>query len=728
MLVLILAGGIFPQVDEPLNGVIFPGDKKFEFTEFKQLDPDRGLASTENTRVSLRYDAENLYVTFRLEYNNPGKIFGSVLERDQALDADDYVEVIIDSYNDKNNALGFQANYLGTRRDFELSDNGQSINNSWNAFWDVKIEKTGNGWNAEFMIPFSTLRYEAAEKNIMGFKFIRHMKAGNETDLFPLKNSELDGTLFHLYNAQEIEFENLRKKSPLYLTPYVAGNVFSNSVLNSSGNAYVKENSVLEGKNYFKQEALDKILSNVGLDLKYRVDNSTTVDMTLNTDFAQAESDDRIINLSRYSISLSEKRPFFLENREFFSASGFQHQLFYSRKIGIYNGHSVPIIGGVRLTGNKNNFQYGVMNIQTNRVDDLNLEAQNFSVIRLVKYFPENNSSFGGILTNKISTESKAYSRTVGLDARYFFNDEIAGYFFYSKNFDNNSTNARNNSFGLALNKYQRNGYILNYRYRDYQENFNPQTGFLERPNSKRLTINNGYAFTLTNSFLTYIDFGHYHSTFWISGTNQPEYGQDNLYYHSLLKNGGNISAYLPVFERDHLYSDWKFSDNITIPAGKYNFTTYEVYYNSGNANKISFELDPIIGGFYGGFQFIFLSSLSVIVNRNFNAKFGFNYHHFDFPGTYSVTGDSHETITLYSARLNYSFSSFVALKAFLQYDNLSKSFGSNIRFRLNPAEGTDLYIVFNQNINTDRYRHSPSKPLIESQALVIKFSKTLIF
>ena len=104
------------------------------------------------------------------------------------------------------------------------------------------------------------------------------------------------------------------------------------------------------------------------------------------------------------------------------------------------------------------------------------------------------------------------------------------------------------------------------------------------------------------------MNFGHYHVNFWISDTGQPEYGGDNLYLNSRLKNGASLSAYLPAFERDHLYIPWKFSENITIPTGKYEFTTYEIYYNSGTGNKISFELDPILGGFYGGSQYIILS------------------------------------------------------------------------------------------------------------------------
>ena len=159
---------------------------------------------------------------------------------------------------------------------------------------------------------------------------------------------------------------------------------------------------------------------------------------------------------------MPEKRRFFLENKDFFSASAFQHQIFYSRKIGIYNGYSVPIIAGIRLTGNSNNFQYGLINVQTNRMNDLNLEAQNFSVVRLIKYFSENNSYIGGIFTNKNSTESFSYNRVVGIDGKYFFNDEIATNFFVSKSFNYNSINSQNNSFGIAVSKYQKNGYILN--------------------------------------------------------------------------------------------------------------------------------------------------------------------------------------------------------------------------------------------------------------------------
>lgn len=699
------------------------------FTDFRQVAPEIGNKSTEDTGVEVRYDSDNLYVTFSLSYKNPGQIFASVLERDQPLDNDDYVEVIIDSYNDKNNALGFQTNFLGTRRDFELTGNGVSINTSWNAFWYVSTERTVQGWNAEFVIPFSTLRYETSKINVMGFKFIRFIKSNNETDIFPLKNPELDGALFHLYNSREIGFRNLERKTPLYVTPYISGNISSGSVLNTAGSGYVSENQFFEGKDYFSQPAVDKILSNVGVDLKYRLNNSTTLDLTLNTDFAQAEADDRILNFSRFSVSLPEKRSFFLENIDFFAASTFQHELFHSRNVGISGGETVPIIGGVRLTGTSSNFQYGAMNIQTGGLKAENINAENFSVLRLKKYFSENNSYLGGIFTNKESTGSSFYNRAAGVDGRYYFNEDLYTTVFASKSFSRISDNGKSNAFGLAISQFRRNGYVFEYRYRDYQEGFDPQTGYVARPDTKRFTLNNGYASSFTdNEIFSTLDFGAYYNSYWISSTGQPEYGGGNLYWHSVFRDGASLAAYAPVFEKDHLYADWNFSDNITIPIGKYNFTTYEVYYNSGNRSSISYELDPIFGGFYGGFQYIFLSSLNVVFNRNFNIDLEFDYYNFNFPASYAQNNDPQEIITLYAARLNYAFSSSVSLKSFFQFDSGSNSLGTNIRLRFNPSEGTDLYIVYNQNINTVRERYSPQKPLIESQTLILKFSKILLF
>ncbi|UCH09803.1 MAG: carbohydrate binding family 9 domain-containing protein, partial [Fidelibacterota bacterium] len=334
-------------------------------SDFKQVSPFLGESPTEETEVLLSYDDDFLYIGARLYQSNPDEIFASVLERDQNLNADDFFEVIIDSYNDKTNALGFRTNLLGTRVDYEVSNNGVTINQAWNTFWDVRTTRTDSGWNAEFQIPLASLRYVPAMENTMGFKFIRRIKSKSEMLLFPMKDQTLTGLEYHLQNTAEIALTSLGKKRPLFITPYSAGSITQTANLNGDGTAYVSETQVYQGKDYIRRDWMDRLLSNNGFDIKYRLNNSHTLDLTVNTDFAQAEADDRIVNLTRYSVALPEKRAFFLENADLLSASMFHHVFFHSRNIGIESDEQVPLVAGARLTGTTGGFQYGLLNIQS---------------------------------------------------------------------------------------------------------------------------------------------------------------------------------------------------------------------------------------------------------------------------------------------------------------------------------------------------------------------------
>ena len=386
--------------------------------DFMQEDPSAGAIPSEKTEVRILYNDEFLFVGITAFDSEPEKLVRSGLERDFNIDQDDNVAFVIDTYNDKGTGLVFIANSLGARWDTEISGDGGSDNVSFNTFWDVAGHVDSLGYTIEFRIPFSSLRFESKEKVTMGFRAVRLIKRKNEYVIFPRVDPSINDPYFKVSLAREMEFENLKSKKPFYLTPYVTANYGENSVLNAQGTAYETNAEFISRKNFVRNETADKIISNIGLDAKYGLSKNFTLDFTLNTDFAQAEVDSRIINLSKYEVNLPEKRNFFLESKNYvgFSTSS-GNEFFISRKIGRENGEIVPIISGVRVTGKSRGWQMGFLDMQTVGDTASAIDPHNFFVFRTRKDIDTIGSFAGGIITSRFKTGTNNTSdQTVAID------------------------------------------------------------------------------------------------------------------------------------------------------------------------------------------------------------------------------------------------------------------------------------------------------------------------
>jgi len=695
----------------------------FILDNFKQIEPNLGAEATERVVVKVLYDEKYLYISGKILFNDPSQIFATTLERDKAQSDDDYFEVYIDSYNDKLNTLVFRTNPLGARQDIEVSRNGGDFNNSWNTFWTAASNINDDGWSTEMRIPFSSLRYKKSDINSMRIKAIVKYKEKNERIISPQNETQISSAEYHFINSKEVQFQNLPSTKPLYITPYVKGNIISQNFLNENETAYENETTFFDRKNYANNEILDKTLSNVGLDVKYKPSANSTLDFTLNTDFAEIEVDDRIINISRFPILLPEKRLFFLENADLFNSNQFDHRLFNSRRIGIENGASIPIIGGIRYTRNNPKWQYGLLSMQANEVEDIAL-SNNASVFRLRRTIGNKGSNIGIINTNKINSDNS--NHLVAIDANIRFTNIIRTEFTVATTFDKQTGNWKP-MYGAEINTFKPNGFGLNYYYRDYTENFNPELGFVERPNTKRLTFNNGWRKTYSNPiFLRLFNIGHYVTKYWVSSTGANEVFQTNLYMTAIHKRGYQLS-FLPIYQEDNLYSQWEFADGITIPIGKYNMWQFRPSLSTGNAKPYQLSANMTIADFYGGNRFTLTSNISYDFSSFFKTEFGITYNSLKFPESYTIDVSNKVNLSRYFSRLKVNFSPKASLNTYIQYDTRSDKGGFNLRFRYNPTEGTDLYLVYNLNANTNRDALMPRQPFAETQVFVLKFSKTFL-
>ena len=244
----------------------------------------------------------------------------------------------------------------------------------------------------------------------MGLTLWRFLAREQEFDLFPVFPADWGGySHFKVSQARTVVFEDLQPETPLRITPYALGGAGQESVLNDAETAYDRQ----------ADPTYD-----AGLDIKYGLTSNFTLDLTLNTDFAQFEADNQQVNLTRFPLIFPEKRRFFLERASTFSFGfGRPNRLFYSRRIGLFQGRQVRILGGARVVGRTGPWDVGVLNMQTAREPEIGpggqaLPSENFGVARLQREVINEDSQVGGILTSRLGRDG-SYNVAYGLDGLF---------------------------------------------------------------------------------------------------------------------------------------------------------------------------------------------------------------------------------------------------------------------------------------------------------------------
>ncbi|MBC8047444.1 MAG: carbohydrate binding family 9 domain-containing protein [Fimbriimonadaceae bacterium] len=700
-------------------------------TEFMQTDPNPGAVPTQKTEVRILYNDDYLFVAVTCFDTEPDKLIRVNLERDFPLGDEDGTAFIIDTYHDKITALNFVGNTLDARWDAQVTQDGGGLSDSYNTFWDVKTFVGSFGYSTEYRIPFSSLRFSAKEEVLMGFRIARLIKRNNELITFPVCDPNTSSAWTNVSFAREIIFRNLKSRNPLYISPYIIANYSEENILNTVGTAYEKNTTFMQEKNFVKNETLDKIISNIGVDAKYGITKNLTLDLTLNTDFAQAEVDDRIINLTKYEVNLPEKRSFFLESANYLSF-GFPsgNEIFISREIGNENGVIVPIIGGVRLTGKVGDWQLGALNMQTTGIEEEGISPHNFSVFRTRKEFDSLGSFVGGIFTNRLNTDTTNISnQSLGIDFVKRINQQIAFEGGVVSTFENyRAEGAFNNMlFHMGLFRSANTGFLYSTTIDLVGEDINPVMGYLDDEGYGELYAETGYQIELEdeNSSIQYISLFFENSYRWRTENGNRETFSSELRPALLFNNGAEISFTLFEYDIDSLDENWFIDDENAIAAGTYKTFTNTLTLVAPEESKLSAELIASYGGFYSGKRFFISPFVNYYFNNHLNASLTYEFNHINFDTYLYDTTFTLFTSNLIRLNVQYNFNIKYSLKMYVQFDDLSNQLSSNMRFRYNPTEGTDLFIVFNQGINNNRARLDPHLPVINNQAFTVKFIKT---
>ena len=676
--------------------------------------PSYGKLPAQKTDIRLTFDDQYIYLGASLYVDKPGMIKAVGKIRDFNSQSCDWIGIQLDTYNDNQNAFIFFTNPNGIRYDATLSNDGvagsqEPLDVNWNTFWEVKTVIEDRAWFAEMKIPVSSLRFESkGGMTIMGFNVLRYLPSTNELYIFP--DTPYDwGSYSHIKPSTYADgiFPDMAPRKPLYISPYLLNGIEFTNKLNNDGTAYISDQK-------FKLEP--------GLDIKYGINSNTTLDLTLNTDFAQVEADAQQFNLTRFSLVYPEKRKIFLERASVFDFGlGGPNTLFYSRKIGLYDGEPVRIYGGARLISSTNGWDIGFMDLQTAKYSDL--PSENFGVFRAKKRVLNENSYAGGMLTSRVGIDG-SYNIAYGLDAvlKLFGDEYLTVRWAQTFTEENKVEIASFHPTRILLDWTRRRekgfSYKLLYTYSgidfdpgiglevfdDYYV-YQAQLKYTIIPDEKSKLQNHGpslVTYTVNdvrdNELLTY-----YLSSGWSFTSKKGWNGSTNITYNY-----------------ESLSNDFELSDSVSIPNGNYRFWDARVSLTTPWSKAFKFTCSLQTGQFYDG----------VRVSPSFSPTWNIS-NEMELGGTYTLDylnfSDRKDQLTnhIFGIRGLYMIDTKLSFSGFVQYNTAIEQVISNLRFRYNPREGTDLYLVFNESRNTNLERETPKLPACFYRSIMLKYTYT---
>jgi len=682
--------------------------------------PTFGNPPSEKTEILLGHDDSFIYIAAQLYDREPDKIQSPSKKRDYPNTNSDFFGVFFDTFNDKENALGFCTTPSGLRWDgmvvndaVRRSINDSYVNLSWNTFWDVAVVKNDQGWFAEMRIPYSSLRFQEKDgRVVMGLKAFRWIPRRAELICFPDVDPRL-GTvvLYKPSQSRDAILENVRSRRPFYIAPYAIGGYGQSYDLNDEETAYVHK---------------DKPTTEAGLDIKYGFTSNLTLDLTANTDFAQVEADDYQVNLTRFSLYFPEKRLFFLERAGIFDFSfGEYNQLFYSRRIGLHEHDAVRIYGGARVVGRLGSWDLGFLDMQTAPLDAAQVPSENMGVLRVRHRVFNPFSYVGGILTTRLGTDG-SYNTVYGLDGIFRVHGDDYIFLNWAQSYETGKSNSAVSldpaRFRIGWERRTQKGLGSNLSLSYSGKDYNPGLGFELREDFIRLGNRITYGWMPgEKSFLNQHNVFADGYVYFRNEDRTLESAEIGPGWGFIAKSGWNGEFALKLY-RESVREEISFYDKVFVPPGEYEFYGLKGYFETPFGNLLYATVSIDAGSFYDGAKATISVKPTWGISSDLTLDGYYEFDRVDF-------SRRHQALTAQIARIRLlaTLSTKFSASAFIQYDSAADEVTANLRFRYNPKEGNDFYIVVNEGLNTDRFGYHPSRPSYSSRAIMIKYSYTFV-
>ena len=668
------------------GGIVFDGmPDEAAWTALEPLPvvqhwPDFGAPMSRRTEIRVAYDDEYLWASGRF-YEEPGEVAGNSLQRDR-WDGDDSFDLIIDSFNDDQTALKFTTTPLGILLDGEVLNDAQwsagvpALNNDWNTFWAAETTRTEEGWFAEVRIPLSSLGFKVSEgQTVMGLIAARYLAGRNEKHIFPAIPPDWDMADHKPSQARDVVLTGVEEQAPLWVTPYAVAGVDRTRDADAE---------------ILRSPEVD-VSRDVGMDVKYGLASNLTLDLTVNTDFAQVESDALLVNLDRFGLFFPEKRQFFQERSSTFGfALGEDNRLFHSRTIGLSDeGRPLTIFGGARLTGRVGAWDLGALTMQVDGAEG-GLD-ENAGVVRASRRVL-GSGQVGGMLTSRVRTDGGT-DLSMGVDARVPLGGEILTL---------QVAQTRNEGDATTLSALDRTSARLFWERRTLQgigydasltysgPGYDPALGFEARDD-----------FTATQGRLAYV---------W-----QPEGGRfDRVRLQAVTRSfwrneDGSLESWLGrlQFLTDLAGGHWfNLTGNLTredvadgfelpgavVESGTYWGANLFSLLDLNRARTLTGVVNLWTGQAFDGYRFSLRVEPQVNFSRHLSVSASYNLHRLWFPDR-----DQRVNADLAVVRVRAALNPRLSGEVFVQYSAATDALSTNVRARYRFGEGRDLYLVLDE-------------------------------
>jgi len=581
--------------------------------EFFQFEPENGLPSQMKTEVKVIYNREMIYFGVICFDSDPSKITAKITKRDGNVIQDDAVGIMLDTFNDKNNGYVFLLNPLGTQKEGKIADNGRTEDYTWDETWYSSTKITATGWIAEIGIPFKSLKFKTSD-TFWGANFGRRVSRLNESS-FTSRNLTSIMRVSQFGKLTSLKLDNVKRKT-YNVIPYVQTQLSED----------------------------EKPEYDTGLDIRYNPVSNFGIDFTINPDFATVEADVEQVNLTRFEMSYSEKRPFFLEGNENYSTRVKQ---FYSRRIG-------EIPWGMKVNGKFGKWKLNGLTTQSDpSTAGANIKTGDkalYSVFRVNREF-RRGSTVGLIGVNR--NYDNINSGSVGLVATVFANDVLG---MTSQVIRSHGTENKSVWTGFVRpaydSKFSHFHIRLSHFGKGIKENMN-ETGFIRHDDRNEFDTNISRTFWINSGFLDAIETNANYNQYWsLAGKLRSYEGRYNAEFQFLKKWEYEIAfrndfkaKYDPYFEKD-------FYNNVL---------TNEISYDSKNKLRINAEYS--LGKNYGQEMEQVEAGIELKILEGWNAEYAIERYWLN-------PADQDDNNLIHIFRSSYYVNKDLYLKAFYQTKN----------------------------------------------------------
>lgn len=650
-------------------------------SRFIQVEPFQGAAASFETVVKVLFNRQFLYVgIFSQDTAGRKAIRATDFKRDFNQLAHDLVSLSFDGFNDQRNAMNIASNAYGVQRDY-LSFDDIYFDFDWDGLWRVRTNRTDSGWYAEMAIPWQTLRYKKTADSVQqwGFNVFRNRRLTNEVTAF--------SPFPRVFSASRMDYAglltNMKPPPPkpnIRIQPYVL-------------TSYDKYTNIDTGKT---TEAAN---TKLGGDIKWAINPNAVLDLTFNTDFAQADVDLQVNNITRFSVFFPERRQFFLENASLFSpsvqmaidGSGGQMNFkpFFSRTIGLdAEGSPIPIVAGGRFVHRSTQRNYGA--IVMRQQEQGSSPATNFFVGRYSENFGQQNR-IGGLMTLKHTPDGTNTGSTIDGFFRLGESQSLNTILTHTAT----SATGTQGFAGIAQYYNATNHFKIWLTQSVVTKDFDPQMGFISRTDVIGTTP--GMNFYYRGSKLPFkkliraYEPGFLPEFYWQASTGKYIEQSLNLWPIWLNFQNGAYFGYSVTPYYQQLTAPFE-PLGITIAPGKYNYFQQWILFSTDPSKFISLAIDYKWGSYFNGrlqsgdykLQFAPIPHISLIAQ--------FNRNHFAEVGDNKTTS----TVDLYILQGRFALNPRLQLTGFYQKNSLDNSQQYNIRFSWEYMPLSYLYIIYN--------------------------------